>query len=107
MSQGIKHDQGKPGMDLLPYDALVEIAKVLDYGAAKYSRGNWSKGIQYSRLIAACERHLGEFKEGRDVDPETTLNHVAHAACNLVFLLWMQKHHPELDNRWIKESQDG
>lgn len=103
--KGVKHDSGKPGMDLLPYDALVEVAKVLDFGAQKYSPGNWAKGIEISRLIAAAERHIGEYKEGRDTDPESQLNHVAHAACNLLFILWMQKHLPQMDNRWIKHGK--
>lgn len=105
MSEGIKHDKGKARMDLLPYDALIEIARVLGFGAQKYTAGNWAKGINYSRLIAAAERHLGEYKEGRDNDEESGIDHIAHAACNLVFLLWMQKHHPELDDRWIKETK--
>jgi hypothetical protein len=105
--EGTKLDAGKPRMDLLPYDALVEIAKVLGFGANKYTPGNWAKGLDFSRLLAACERHLGEYKEGRDVDFESGINHIAHAACNLLFVLWMQKHHPERDDRWIKETQDS
>lgn len=104
---GTKHDNGKAGMDLVPYDAIVEVAKVLDFGAKKYSPGNWAKGIEFSRLIAAAERHLGELKEGRDIDPESGLNHSAHIACNILFLIWMQKHRPDLDNRWIKEVDKG
>lgn len=100
---GTKKDSGKPGMDLLPYDGLVEVAKVLDFGAKKYSPGNWAKGIDLSRLIAAAERHIGELKEGRDLDPESGLGHAAHAACSLLFIIWMLKHRPERDNRWIKE----
>lgn len=99
---GTKHDTDKPGMDLLPYDALVEIAKVLDFGKEKYAAGNWANGIQLSRLIAAAERHIGEFKEGRDFDTESGLHHTAHAACNLLFIIWMTKHRPKMDNRWIK-----
>jgi hypothetical protein len=105
MSEGIKHDADKPRMDLLPYDALIEVAKVLTFGAKKYTAGNWAKGIQMSRLIAAAERHLGEFKEGRDTDAESGIGHLAHAACNMLFAIWMQKHRPELDNRWIHESR--
>lgn len=102
---GAKFDSGKPGMDMVPYDGIVEVAKVLDFGAKKYAPGNWSKGIELSRLLAAAERHIGEFKEGRDVDPESGLGHLGHAACNLLFAIWMMKHRPEMDNRWIKESQ--
>jgi len=104
-NEGIKHDDGKPRMDLLPYDALIEVAKVLTFGAKKYTAGNWSKGINYSRLIAAAERHLGEFKEGRDMDNESGIGHLAHAVCNLIFAIWMSKHRPDLDDRWIHESK--
>lgn len=104
MSEGKKYDSGKPRMDLLPYDALVQIADVLGFGAKKYTPGNWAKGLEISRLIASLERHLGEFKEGRDQDPESGLHHMAHVGANVLFILWMLKHHPELDNRWIKET---
>jgi Domain of unknown function (DUF5664) len=104
MSEGKKYDGGKPRMDLLPYDALVQIAEVLGFGAQKYTPGNWAKGIEISRLIASLERHLGEFKEGRDHDSESSLHHMAHVGANVLFILWMLRHHPELDNRWIKET---
>lgn len=103
LKQGVKHDEGKCRMDLLPYDALAEVAKVLDFGAKKYSPGNWANGINLSRLLAAAERHIGEFKEGRDTDVESGLNHLPHAACNLLFAIWMLRHHPGRDDRWIKE----
>lgn len=105
--KGMKYDTGKPRMDLLPYDGLVEVAKVLAFGASKYTAGNWSKGIKISRLLAATSRHLGEFSEGRDTDSESSIGHLAHAACNLLFAIWMLKHRPELDDRWIHESKES
>lgn len=101
-NKGKKFDTGKPPMDLIPYDALQEVAKVLDFGAKKYAPGNWANGIELSRLIAATERHVGEFKEGRDLDAETGLSHLSHAACEILFAIWMMKHRPDMDNRWIK-----
>jgi len=101
---GLHYDTDKPRMDLIPYDALQEVAKVLGYGAKKYTPGNWTKGIKLSRLIGSAERHLGEFKEGRDIDPESSVNHIAHAACNMLFILWMQTHRPDMDDRYIKEA---
>lgn len=104
MSQGgVKYDEGKEPVDLIPYEALVEIAKVLDFGAKKYKRANWAGGIKYSRLLAASMRHLGKYNSGEDIDSETGISHIAHAACNLVFLLWMAKNRPDMDDRWIKE----
>lgn len=77
-------------MALVPYAATAEIAKVLAFGAAKYDAWNWTGGMDWSRLISAAERHLGAFKDGEDVDPESGLLHLAHAGCCIVFLLCYQ-----------------
>ena len=37
-TEGVKHDQGKNPLELLPFDALEEIGKVLAFGARKYTR---------------------------------------------------------------------
>jgi hypothetical protein len=101
-SVGIKHDQSKPPMDLLPYDSLEEVAKVLGFGAKKYERANWAKGINQSRLIAAALRHIGQFNNGEDFDKESETLHLANAACNLLFAIWMYKNRPDMDDRWVK-----
>lgn len=103
MSGGKKFDNEKPPLDLIPYEAEEAIAQVLKYGKEKYGRANWAKGIEYSRLIAATKRHLGKFNKGEDIDPEFGLNHIAHAACNLIMLLWMIENRPDMDDRWIKD----
>jgi hypothetical protein len=101
-SGGLKFDDEKPPFDLIPYEALEEIAKVLKHGMIKYQRANWAKGIAYSRLIAAAMRHLNQYNSVCDKDEESGLDHASHAATNLVFLLWMIKNRPDLDDRWIK-----
>lgn len=101
---GIKHDQAKPPVDLVPYEGIEAIAEVLAFGAKKYAPYNWCKGFEYSRLISAAQRHIGQYNSGQDLDEESELNHIAHAACCLMFLLYMQKHKPHLDNRGFKEA---
>lgn len=96
----IKFDQDKPPMHLLSNEALLEIAKVMQFGANKYHAHNWRKGFLWSRPLAAAMRHLGAFNDGEDKDPESGLSHLAHAACNLLFLIEFEKHHPELDDRF-------
>lgn len=103
---GVKHDSQKPPMDLLPYDSLEEIAKVLGFGKDKYGAYNWKEGISYSRLIAAAMRHLGQFNNGVDLDEEAKTLHTANAACNLLFLIWMQKNRPDMDDRWKPNDKD-
>lgn len=102
-SSGVKHDGGKPRLDLIPREAMEGLGRVLAFGAIKYSAGNWSKGIEYSRLIAATFRHLIAFASGEDLDPESRLSHIHHAQCNLAFLAYMIEHRKDLDNRWSKE----
>lgn len=65
--------------------------------------GNWAKGIEMRRLLSAAMRHIGQFNSGQDLDEESQTLHIANAACNLLFAIWMYKNKPELDNRWAKE----
>lgn len=90
MIEGKKFDGGKAPMQLLPYPALKAIAMVLAFGAQKYDAWNWTKGMAWSRLIGAAERHLGEFKIGNDSDEESGLLHLAHLGCCVLFLLTYQ-----------------
>jgi hypothetical protein len=103
---GIKFDQGKPDMSLLPHDSLIEIAKVMDFGKQKYSAHNWKNEIEWSRVLAAAYRHMGEFNEGRRVDSETGLSHLAHAATNLLFLLWYEKNRGAKDDLYKPQTED-
>jgi len=84
---GVKHDTQKPPVNLLPGKALLSVARVLAFGAGKYGANNWRNGIQYSRLLAAAERHLLALNDGELLDGETGESHVAHAICELLFLL--------------------
>lgn len=102
---GKKYDMGKPRMSLIPNLALKEIAKVLTFGAKKYDSHNWRKGLNYSRVMDALLRHLGEFMDGEDLDPETGLSHIAHAACNVIFLLtFILEGRSDLDDRFLRKE---
>lgn len=86
---GVKYDTGKPDWTLLPFDAVEEVVKVLDVGSKKYSRENWQKVEPHrERYGAAALRHLSAWLRGERLDPESGLNHLAHAVCCLLFLLW-------------------
>ncbi len=84
---GLKFDSEKPRMDLLPMDALMEIAKVLTFGAKKYGDKNWEKGIARGRLRAAQMRHDAAVEMGQELDPESGYLHVAHKACDVLMEL--------------------
>lgn len=100
LEKGLKYDDGKPRMELLDPDYLMEVARVLTFGATKYSAHNWRGGISISRLLGALLRHTMALVRGEDLDPETGLSHTAHAGCCLMFLFWTLKNKPEFDDRW-------
>ncbi len=97
---GMKHDTGKPAMDLLPGEALEEIAKVLDFGRKKYNAHNWRGGFKWGRVLAAALRHIFAFLRGEDNDPETGLSHLAHAGCCILFALTFVLTRTGEDDRW-------
>lgn len=99
---GAKYDQDKYRPELLSTIALVEISKVLTFGAKKYADHNWRKGISYSRLLGACLRHVFAYLGGESKDPETGLSHLAHASCCLIFILDYELTKPEFDDRFKK-----
>ena len=102
---GTKFDAGKPPMDLLSTEALIQTARVLEFGKAKYDSHNWRKGMSWSRLLGAAMRHLTAFNNGEDLDPETGLSHLAHLSCCTMFLLEYLKTHKELDDRYKGEMK--
>lgn len=96
---GLKFDNEKPRLDLISPIAVEELAKVLTFGAKKYAAWNWSKGIAYSRILAAMLRHLMAYLRGESKDPETGLSHIAHLMCGCMFLLHFERYRPDLDDR--------
>jgi len=87
LTEGIKFDGGKLPWELFPWDGAKEIVKVLQFGANKYAPRNWEKGIKYSRIFGATIRHMTAWFLGETNDPETGLNHLAHAGCEILFAL--------------------
>lgn len=85
--EGVKFDTGKPRTDLLPFDALLEVADVLDYGAKKYAVRNWELGMSWGRLVAAALRHLFAWCSGEELDAESGKRHLAHFACCALMLV--------------------
>jgi ribosomal protein L37AE/L43A len=95
--EGIKYDEEKLRWSLLPWSSVEEILRVVEFGAKKYTPKNWQKVDPPNRYLDALLRHLVAHLEGEVNDEETGLTHLAHAGCNILFLIW-------LENQRRKES---
>ncbi len=104
---GVKHDGGKPELDLVSSAFLNELSQVLMFGAKKYGRWNWKRGFESHRLISATLRHLNKYNSGEDVDEESGLSHLAHAAANLMFMIDLNKHGRLTDTRYIENASEN
>lgn len=103
--EGMKFDADKVRLDLIPYQAIEQVARVLTFGAAKYGEYNWARGINYSRLVRAAINHLQLWFRGQKHDQETGISHLAHAACCILFLIHYDSHEHYIknDDRVLKD----
>lgn len=100
---GSKFDQGKPRIELIPTEAIDQMAYALMFGARKYDDHNFKKGLRHTRVAGSVLRHIFEWLAGSDKDKESGLHPLAHAAAGLCILLYQIAHKPELDDRYKKE----
>lgn len=85
---GRKDDKGKRRWSLFPWRAAEHVVKVLEYGADRYGAQNWQNVERgQCRYAEALQRHLIAWWEGEDTDEESGLPHIAHVACNALFLV--------------------
>ena len=88
---GLKFDADKPRMELLIQGmprALEAVGAVLTFGAQKYEAHSWQHvEDNHNRYWAAKTRHELARAKGEQRDPETGMLHLAHEACNALFLL--------------------
>lgn len=86
-----KHDTGKPTFDLIPWLPLQELGKLYEFGANKYARNNWKKGMRWSRCYNALLRHLKAWwEDGETNDPETGCHHLSSVAWCAFTLIWYE-----------------
>lgn len=87
-----KFDKGKPRFDLLDPYFEEEIARVLEFGALKYSANSWQDVPDaMNRYIAAMRRHLCAIQKGELTDQDSGLPHSAHMSCNAMFISYFTR----------------
>lgn len=92
---------GKGRMDLLPWEAIIEVSKHCEEGALKYGEHNVDKGIPMHSLVDSAFRHLAKYTMGETDEP-----HLRAAAWNLLWALYMEIRHPELQDLPTRQEAD-
>lgn len=86
-NQKIKSDSGKLQLRLVPRQILTDIARIREYGLAKYGEAESWRSVEVSRYQDAAFRHfLAYLDDPKGVDEESNLPHLWHLACNIAFL---------------------
>lgn len=91
--QTAKADAGKPRLSLVPRKIIWAIARIREFGCAKYASGgidNWRR-VEIERYRDAMYRHwLAYLDDPHGVDHESGLPILWHCACNLAFLIELE-----------------
>lgn len=85
--------------DLLPAQAMWELAEHFGKGSIKYADRNWEKGYRWGLSFAALMRHAWAWWRGEDLDPETGSCHLIAVAWHALALRELMLTHPEKDDR--------
>lgn len=86
-NQTYKADNGKTRLDLVSPTFIEAVGKIRTFGVQKYGDSDsWAK-VEPKRYMAALLRHINAYRMGEELDKESGMPHLWHAACNLMFLI--------------------
>lgn len=100
-NKGLRYNNGKSQLHLIPPEVLFALANVLTKGAQKYTPRNWELGMKYSDVFSSLERHMWSWwhNENGGIDEESGQTHLEHALCNLAFLITYKEREIGIDDR--------
>lgn len=85
-SRGLRFNEGKLRVDLVPTSAIIGIANGLTIGLTKYPERNWEHGMKWTTVTASLERHFLDFKSGMDYDPDDGVLLIDKVLTNAAFI---------------------
>ena len=124
---GLRYNDNKPKWSLVDFTSLESMVRVLEYGAHKYSifedkngkqykgseitkeeaenlkeiysgKDNWKNGMPVSKIMESLLRHAFAILDGESTDKESGEEHIGHLMCNAMFVSYMLKNKPELND---------
>lgn len=96
---GGQKGQKEERFDLIPWDAMRQVAEVYGKGASKYADRNWEKGYSWGLSIGAMARHFALWCMGETFDKETGCDHMAHCAWHALTLITFRTRKVGTDDR--------
>lgn len=99
MSQGIRHNEGKPQWSQIHWKSLEPMVRVLEQGEKVVGKSNWKKGLPVLEVCESLLRHTFALMDGEDNDQKSGQPHVGHILANAMFLSYMMQFRPDMDNR--------
>jgi hypothetical protein len=97
----MRYNGGKNRLDLVPPEWLEGLGSVITFGANKYRPNGWRDGMPWSDTMASALRHITSWQKGEELDSDSGLPHLLHAATNLMFLYTYGLENVGEDNRFI------
>ena len=98
----------KVSMSYVPAPVLMELALAMMEGGFKYRRHNYRKiGVRASVYYDATIRHLMQYWEGEDDDPDSKLCHLTKAIASLVVWRDAMMQGKYVDDRPPKHHKQG
>lgn len=95
-NKGMKFDENKLHLELIPPSLIIGVGEVLTYGAKKYAPNNWRYVTHAKeRYQGALMRHWYAYLAGEKLDEESGLPHLYHVATNIAFLIELEKEKPK------------
>lgn len=89
---------GKGRMDLLPWNAILQVSKHCEAGAQKYGEHNVDKGIPVHSFMDSGLRHAAKHMSGQVDEP-----HLVAACWNMLWALEMELTRPDMaDVPWTR-----
>jgi Domain of unknown function (DUF5664) len=77
----------KVPMSTVPANVLAEVGVAMLEGASKYGRHNYrAVGVRGSVYYDGTMRHLMDWWEGQDLDPDSGMSHITKAITSLIVL---------------------